>query len=72
MKSSPEELAFSRGVLVALGHVAGQFEDVMYDEIMTACDPRLIVEAAQESAFDLKHLRKMGWVTKGGRLKRRR
>lgn len=70
--SPAEDMAFSRGVLVALSHVAGQMENTMYDEIMAACDPKLIVEAAQDNEFDLKHLRKMGWVTKGGRLKRRR
>lgn len=69
---TPEEnLAFSRGVLVALSHIDAHMEDVIYDEIVEMCGPRQLVAAAQGEDFDLGHLRKHGWATKSGRLKRK-
>lgn len=67
-----EDLLFSRGVLAALGHVAAHDNEVIYDEIMRGSGPRQLVAAAQGEEFDLEHLHKYGWVTKGGRLKRKR
>jgi hypothetical protein len=72
VRTPAEDLAFSRGVLVALSHIAAHMEDTIYDEIVQMCGPRQLVAAAQGEDFDLAHLRKRGWVTKSGRLKRRR
>jgi hypothetical protein len=72
VKSPAEDLAFSHGVLAALGHVAAFDAGVIYDEIVIGCGLRQLVAAAQGEEFDLEHLHRYGYVTKGGRLKRRK
>ena len=67
-----EDLAFHRGVLVALASVAEFDQGTLYDAIVNASGPKKLAAAAQGEDFDLEHLRKYGWVTKGGRIKRRR
>lgn len=72
MRSEEYATAFHRGVLAALTSVAEFDQGTLYDSIVNSCGPKKLVAAAQGEEFDLEHLRKYGWVTKGGRLKRRR
>lgn len=72
MSSVDTMVAFHRGILVALASVAEFDQGTLYDAIVTAAGPKNLVAAAQGEEFDLEHLRKYGWVTRGGRLKRRR
>lgn len=65
-------LAFHRGVLAALTCVADFDQGTLYDEIVKSCGPKNLVAAAQGEEFDLEHLRKYGWVTQSGKLKRLR
>lgn len=72
MRSKEYSTAFHRGVLAALTSVAEFDQGVLYDSIVNCCGAKKLVAAAQGENIDLQHLRKYGWVTKGGRLKRRR